>query len=459
MGIRFSSFRELGKHFGFGKKDPAPAAAKGDGAASGAQAAPSATGASAAPSSPGAPTKPAHAPGSLGFSAKDQTGGPTRAPSMAASVADKPGAIVEKLAALEAGGKYKVVRKITQPNQLTSISAKFKMSDYGGLKLQPGEEVLIEVPAALRNMPARFAVLGHRQAPEETVGIPEGKTRDETPGLTALAFYAPDAQGEKWRTWNTSNAASGPEGAKYAERRSDIEFENFYSVGQYGHSAVGGGSTSKSALHAHAIRARNVGKSPVRLHEIIYQVMPKFPDVTDEVIFTPGTNLGDPHSQAGQSFGGGPRKGTKATKYPHSLVLNGHAIPENDGHTKLPEGWKRVGDELRIELKPGLAFTAAEIACGDTHPEPKANGKEQRGWATLRMGLRRANGSTDWFTRGQGIPPRGVLIGAPTAGARVAQPGDTLIVQAEADTAYVMGVRLWYSKPGATTEPGPATAG
>jgi hypothetical protein len=52
-----------------------------------------------------------------------------------------------------------------------------------------------------------------------------------------------------------------------------------------------------------------------------------------------------------------------------------------------------------------------------------------------------------------------VLIGAPTAGAHVAQPGDTLIVQAEADTAYLMGVRLWYSKPGATTEPGPATAG
>jgi hypothetical protein len=89
------------------------------------------------------------------------------------------------------------------------------------------------------------------------------------------------------------------------------------------------------------------------------------------------------------------------------------------------------------------------VACGDTHPDGKHNSDGEtgtQGWSKLSMGIqRKGSSSVDWFTQSQGVPPQGVIFGGPNIENYVAQPGDKLIIRAESDTTYVMGVRTWYN--------------
>ena len=112
-------------------------------------------------------------------------------------------------------------------------------------------------------------------------------------------------------------------------------------------------------------------------------------------------------------------------------------------------GWKLENGGLSIELTPGKKFTGVEVACGDTHPDGKHNSDGEtgtQGWSKLSMGIqRKGSSSVDWFTQSQGVPPQGVIFGGPNIENYVAQPGDKLIIRAESDTTYVMGVRTWYN--------------
>ena len=111
--------------------------------------------------------------------------------------------------------------------------------------------------------------------------------------------------------------------------------------------------------------------------------------------------------------------------------------------------------DLHIRLREDKIFTAVEVACGDTHPEPKSDGRDQRGWSKLYMGLKRSDGRKDWFTTDQNVPPRGVLMGAPTQGLHQVEKGDELIISARGDTSYVMALRVWYDSKSAEGEEAP----
>ena len=132
------------------------------------------------------------------------------------------------------------------------------------------------------------------------------------------------------------------------------------------------------------------------------------------------------------------------------MALGGRKNNDSEVLNKVQSksGWALENGQLEIELSNTKQFTGVEVACGDTHPDGKRN-KDGHvgtlGWSKLSMGIRRA-GSTkvDWFIDRQGVPPEGVLFGGPTMENFTAKPGDKLIVRADSDTTYVMGLRLWY---------------
>ena len=108
------------------------------------------------------------------------------------------GSVVDALDKQMRGGKYRTIKKVTQPTELTAISAKFRFGKHEGLKLTPGDQVLIEIPDLLRARPARFAILGHNQNPTEVHKTKLAKDeRDPTPGLTAMHFHDPSRPGKR----------------------------------------------------------------------------------------------------------------------------------------------------------------------------------------------------------------------------------------------------------------------
>lgn len=357
-----------------------------------------------------------------------------------------PGSVIKDLAAKETGSVKTVETKAT-PTKITSVSITYKTGSYDGRKLKPGEQMLLEIPPQFRDRPIRFAVLKHRQDSSETSSPPPGDKWDPKPGTTSMQVHSKDTGA--WHFWKAPWGSSGDNGGKYAEHRGagDPEVENMFDWMSQGHQKVGGGygGTSKAPMHADAIKVVSVGQDPVRVHQIDVIFQPPKPDSMDEVIFSSGTKFGDPQTGQGRSYGGGPKF---QGKYPGALALGYGGGGDGVKTIKDKAGWNYSGGNLEVGLTPGKKFTGVEVACGDTHPDGKANKDGHTGtlgYARLSMGVKHASGSTDWFVSDTGVPPEGVLFGGPTLENYVAQPGDKLVLRSSSDTTYLMGVRLWYN--------------
>ncbi|MEE2904239.1 MAG: hypothetical protein VYC39_18065 [Myxococcota bacterium] len=380
----------------------------------------------------------------------DSNGAPSISPGLATTAPSHSSGQVIKALAQNESSEVKSVEMLSKPHKTTSVSFSYRTGDSRGRKLKPGEQMLLEIPPQFRDRPIRFAVLKHRQDRDETTA-PEGDSKwDANPGVTSLQVHAPSFDSDNsWRYWKAPWGSSGQAGGKYAEHRSasDPEVENMFDWIRHGHSAVGASGVSKEPLFADAIKVVSVGKDPVRVHQVDMMFLPERPDSTDEQIFSSGTVFGDPWSAEGRAYGGGPRF---QGKYPGALALGGRKNNDSEVLNKVQSkpGWALENGQLEIELSNTKQFTGVEVACGDTHPDGKRN-KDGHvgtlGWSKLSMGIRRA-GSTkvDWFIDRQGVPPEGVLFGGPTMENFTAKPGDKLIVRADSDTTYVMGLRLWY---------------
>jgi len=381
----------------------------------------------------------------------DVVGGSTIAGGLAPTApSHSPGEIIKALATQEPDS-VKTVENLSKPSKVTSVSVSYRTGDSYGRKLNPGEQMLLEIPPQFRGRPIRFAVLKHRQDSGETVSPPSDGKWDPKPGVTSIQVHSPSHDADQsWRYWKAPWGSSGSSGGKYAEHRSsgDPEVENMFDWMKHGHAPAGGSGSSKEPLMADAIKVLSVGEDPVRVHQVDMMFLPEKPTTTDEVVFSPGTIFGDAWTAEGRQYGGGPKfKG----KYPEALELGGYGAAGSAGSTKLEnkDGWNVSNGQLEIELQAGKIFTGVEIACGDTHPDGKRNKDGHTGtlgWSRLSMGVQR-NGSTkvDWFMEGQGVPPEGVLFGGPTVENYKPQAGDKLIVKAASDKTYVMGMRLWYN--------------
>lgn len=397
------------------------------------------------PTNTGSPSATPAAPAAVAPSTTRAAG---LAPTAASVPAYVPGELIKKLAAADTGN---TVDLLSKPTSTTSTTVVYRMGGGEGRQLKTGDQIYLEIPPQFRGRPVYMAVFAHRQTQSDKTSVPEDKGTkkwDNTPGSTALHFHS-TAEGSDggWRYWNAPWGASGKQGGKYAELRSggDPENETEFEFMKNGTSGVSGGSRSTKPLEIDALRLRSVGTDPTRVHSVLVTFMPPKPDSTQEMIFSPGTNMGDPYTAAGRSYGKDKGKGT----YPGSLQLGWGGGGEGVAKLADKPGWSFQNGQLQIELTPGKKFTGVEVACGDTHPDGKSNSDGEtgtQGWSRLSMGIqRKGSPSVDWFTQGQGVPPQGVIFGGPNQENYVAQPGDKLIIKADADTTYVMGVRTWYN--------------
>jgi hypothetical protein len=286
----------------------------------------------------------------------------------------------------------------------------------------------------------------HRQDPSDDSGWNAATGRDARPGLTSVNLRSVDDG--TWRDWNSPWGASGRLGAKFAEQRSayNPEFENMFDWNIRGHlNAETGGDLSTRPLHADEVRVLSVGTDPVYLHRVTVNVMGEPPTELAEAIFSPGTAFGDWLTGAGRRYGGGQ---AYQGRFPGALVLG--MSGGGDGAARLPPGWAVRGNSLEVELPAGRIVTGVDVAAGDSHPDEVSNkdgGVGTPGWARLSMALRHADGSSETFVDGSGVPPEGIISGAPAAADQLTRAGDRLIISGSSDLLYLMGVRIGLKGP------------
>lgn len=366
----------------------------------------------------------------------------------AAKKPKKPGVAIDKLAAADKAAGVKVVDIMSKPTAVTALSAKFRFGDYEGKMLNPNEEIMMLLPEHLRNRPVRNVILVHRKDAAHDSGKYTGE-HDDSPALTAVHVHSKDLPANQaWRHWDGPWGASGPEGAKFAEKRGagDPEFETEFNWPENGHQGVKSGASTTDFLYGDAARVKAVGDDPSFVHSVEIQVVPPKPSETIEAMFCPGTKLGDPETLAGHVFGGGQAHGGK---FPGALELSGWGTG-GAGVAKLPKGWQMENGRLMIELPAGRVITGVDVACGDTHPDGVTNkdgGTGTPGWSRLTMALVKKSGATDAFVSSEGVPPEGILTGAPSEIGYVTKAGDKIALSASSDTTYVMGVRIGFLKP------------
>lgn len=323
---------------------------------------------------------------------------------------------------------------IDQATDRTISSVEYKIPDK---RLKPGEILYFVVPDDLSTKAVSFMVLGHKQDPSDQTGWSKSGDFDSSPGLTSVQVLSEEGD---WRYW--PGQASGNKGAKFAEVRYDYEMENLYDWDKYGHNSVVDDSNSKKELRPKLIKLVSVGKDPVHIGQITLKVTAPESKTQITEIFTPGTAFGSKKNGTQTALGGGQNKqGT----FPDALVLNAYS----KDNKKLPEGWKKEGNDILIPLPKGKTLAAVEIAGGDSHPDKKQNsdgGWGTQGWSKISMGLDRPGLETSWFLKRENAPPEGIIMSSPKPCTAEAVPaGSYLRLRADSDAYYLMGIRLSFS--------------
>jgi hypothetical protein len=334
----------------------------------------------------------------------------------------------------EADGN-KFVGILDEPSSRTSSSVTFNFPERS---LKPGECLYFVIPSDLSERGVNFAIIGHRQDPDETTGTKPGEKWDAVPGTTSMQIYDPQ-QSDSWRYWE--GPASGARGAKFAEVDHSVEVENLYDWSHYGHSGDKSGQSSSKPLKPHGARMCSNGKDPVKVSQLIVKVDAPKADLEEERVFSEGTSFGidgrDKTLGGGQAFEG---------LFPGALALgysNAHS------KQKLPEGWKHQGSTLSVPLKEGMTLSAIELAAGDSHSDKITNsdgGWGTKGWARLSVDVVRADGSRDTLMSSENVPPEGFLVATPESLDRKIQAGDRLVIRSDDDTTYLMGLKTSYIK-------------
>jgi len=330
------------------------------------------------------------------------------------------------------GSKYKTIATYSEPTGQTSSTVSYQIPE---VKLSPGECAYFRVPSSLQNRPITFAIIAHRQDPEENTGTTEDSKWDNVPGLSSVQILGSESQ-DDWNYWKGDS--SGAFGAKFAEVSHSPEIENLYEWQKIGHAKINGGIAS-SSLSPKMSRVCATGKDPVRLSEFTLKVAPPVPTLTNIGIYSPGTKFADPKSGLGGTFGGGQsHKG----KFPDAVILD-----YDSGKKKLANGVVKKDNELSIPLETGKFLSGVEVACGDSHPDEIRNedgGWGTKGWAKLSIGVRRKDGSEEIFMENENVPPEGFLIGTPEILNKTIAAGDRLFIRGDSDTVYLMGFRVGY---------------
>lgn len=311
----------------------------------------------------------------------------------------------------------KAVSLNSYPTKVTSTSVEYNTEN---LKLKPGECAYFMVPDDLQDKAVLFVNLGHMQSVEDDKGWNEDKTYDNSPGLTTVLLNEANSKNEnKWRYWN--GMASGKHGAKFAEGGGKMELEGLYEWYKNGHSDVATETMSHDPLNTDAMKLCSVGKDTVTIGSLALKVFPGKANTYIEKNFGEGNVMGDSLTAKGRAYGS--KEGAIQLGYGGKASGN------------LPEGWSMQGGSLSIPLEAGKSVKSFEASVSDQREDGKS------GWARLNAYIQRADGSRVSIIERENVPPEGVLLGAPEQ-KYVAQPGDRIVVGAQSDKAYLMGLKI-----------------
>ena len=299
------------------------------------------------------------------------------------------------------------------------------------------QEILIAVPANQQGMRLANIELTHSQVLGEKSNAWTGSKTD-VDTTAAYSLVEVNVEGKGWTSLGQRK--------KFPEAR--VETERLHDLPAAEGKII-------------AVRVRNVGVDPLHVQGLALHFLPPRPGHFDESILTPGTSFGD-------AWSGRPPQAARlrdavvaGTRYPGAIVLN-----NRDWTVSSPEalakahanGWTVDGDSLLVPLTPGKRFKLAEVALGDTHPDPNTNGDGSygvKGYSKLSMTIERKDGSRVVLSDSENVPPQGVLAGSAD---HLIEPGDRLRVRVSQDTAGVMGLRVGYDEPNALHEPTKETA-
>jgi hypothetical protein len=321
---------------------------------------------------------------------------------------------LQELESLAQKNSDHVIKYFLEPDKKTCSTISYKFPD---LKMKPNDSVYFHVPEEFRNRGVRFMVLGHRQEPGPE-NIPN--TWDNNPGLSSVQIHSDKG----WNYW--SGPASGKQGAKFAEVRSDAEIENLYDWDHYGHTNLSTKTNSTDVLLPDAMKVTSVGTDFVLLSELTLKVNPPKEVDKQETIYSPGTAFTPNNPEKKYVLSGGQNfKG----KFPAAMALS--------------------GNEISIPLKAGLKITTIDVACGDSHPDGIQNsdgGWGTQGWAKLSIGIKNKSGSIKWLMNKENVPPEGVLMTSPESCDEKTEEGSEVIIKSDDDTTYVMGVHVGFGE-------------
>ena len=286
------------------------------------------------------------------------------------------------------------------------------------------QEITMDVPKSVQGMRLAHIEIEHSQNLAEKTEPWSGKKgdRDNTAPYSQVEVFV---EGKGWTNLGQAK--------KFAEARPEVERLHDLPDPK--------GNISQ-------IRVRNVGVDPVRLHDVTLHFLPAKPKAFDEAVLMPGASFGDAWSEVAPRTARVRDVVVPGTRYPGAIVLNNNgkwsATEKGTVDKMAAKGWVVERDSLVIPLQAGKRLRIAEVAIGDTQPDPEKNGDGsygRKGYAKLNLVIERANGSRVVLTSSENIPAEGVMVGTTD---HTVQPGDRLRVQATADAAALMGVRLGY---------------
>lgn len=329
------------------------------------------------------------------------------------------------------GSGYTTVKSFNAPSVGRSMKVSFQTQ---GVKLNGSahetggkpQEITMAVPSTHQNARLAHIELKHSQSLSDKTKPWSGKKadRDTTAPYSQVEVHV---EGKGWT--NLGQAKKFAEARQETERLHDLP-------------------DAKGAITA--VRVRNVGIDPVRVHDVTLHFLPQKPAIFDEAKLTPTTSFGDAWKDVAPRAGRDRAVKVPGTRYPGGVTLNngGQWSPTSSETLSAikARGWTVGHDHVSIPLQAGKRFTMAEIAIGDTQPDADINGDGthgRKGYAVLSVSIEKADGSTVSLSSNENIPSEGVMVGTAD---HVVQAGDKLRIHVGADTAGLMGVRLGYDQ-------------
>jgi hypothetical protein len=286
------------------------------------------------------------------------------------------------------------------------------------------QQITLMVPQGLQKARLAHIELVHSQQLGEKTQPWSGKKgeRDQTAPYSKVEVYV---EGKGWTDLGQPK--------KFAEARQEVE--RLHDL-----------PDSKGPISA--VRIRNVGVDPVHVQGLTLHFLPPKPKSFDEALLMPTTSFGDAWSEVSPRTARLRDVQVQGTRYPGGITLNnnGKWTPTSQATAEkvAARGWTVDRDSVSIPLTPGKRLRLAEVAVGDTQPDPDRNGDGsfgRKGYAKLNMTIERHDGTRVPLTTGENIPSEGVLV---AGSEHRVEPGDRLRIQVSADTAGLMGVRLGY---------------